>query len=128
MINLFDAGGRIKLVNREWERTLGWSLEEIVARNLDVFAECYPDPEDRAKARKFVAESDADWGEFRTRVRDGRILDTAWAAVHLSDGTTIGIGQDITGHKAMENQLRQDKKTKQWANWPAASLTISTTS
>src|ERR1700682_318977 len=45
MINFVAADGRIKLVNREWERTLGWSLEEIREQNLDIFAQCYPDPQ-----------------------------------------------------------------------------------
>jgi PAS domain-containing protein len=29
LIRFLDVDGRIKLVNRAWERTLGWSLEEI---------------------------------------------------------------------------------------------------
>ena len=34
----------IELVNPEWERTMGWTLEEIREQNLDIFAEAYPDP------------------------------------------------------------------------------------
>ena len=41
--------------------------------------------------------ANADWADFRTRMRDGRVIDTSSANVHLSDGTTIGIGRDITG-------------------------------
>lgn len=44
MIAFIDEGGRIKLVNPEWERTLGWSLEEIQNQSPDVFADFYPDP------------------------------------------------------------------------------------
>jgi PAS domain-containing protein len=40
---------RITLVNREWERTLGWSLDELQTRDLHVFAECYPDPQYRER-------------------------------------------------------------------------------
>ncbi len=47
MINFVDADGRIRLVNREWERVLGWTREEILARDLDIFAACYPDSQDR---------------------------------------------------------------------------------
>src|SRR5262245_21096449 len=42
MINFMDKDGHIELVNRAWEGTLGWSLEEIQAHNLDIFVACYP--------------------------------------------------------------------------------------
>jgi len=41
MIRFLRADGRIQLVNRAWERTLGWSLKEIQIHNLDIFAELY---------------------------------------------------------------------------------------
>ena len=44
MINFMDTEGRIKLVNRAWEQTLGWTLDEIRTGNVDILAECYPDP------------------------------------------------------------------------------------
>jgi PAS domain S-box-containing protein len=105
MINFVDADGRIKLVNREWERTLGWSLEEIRQQNLDIFADCYPDPQYRQRVLRFVAEAEGEWADFKTRVRDGRVIDTTWVRVHLSDGTSIGIGQDITERKRAEEKL-----------------------
>src|SRR5882672_9339807 len=105
MINFVEADGHIKLVNREWERTLGWSLEEIRQQNLDIFAECYPDPQYRQEVLKFVAEAKGKWADFKTRVRDGRVIDTTFVRVHLSDGTSIGIGKDITERKQAEEAL-----------------------
>ena len=110
MINFVDADGRIKLVNREWERTLGWSLEEIRQQNLDIFAETYPDPQYRQQVLKFVAEAKAEWADFKTRVRDGRVMDTTWVRVHLADGTSIGIGKDITERKKIEEALRESEE------------------
>src|SRR5205823_13899155 len=86
MIGFVAQDGRIKLANREWERTLGWTLEEVLEQNLDVFAALYPDPKYRQEVMKFVFTSSAEFADFRTRVRDGRVIDTSWANVHLSDG------------------------------------------
>lgn len=110
MIGFVGRDGRIKLVNREWERTLGWSLENILKPDFDTFAELYPDPKVRAETLDFIAKKDGVWADFKTRVRDGRVIDTTWANVHLSDGTAIGIGQDITERKQAEDALRRSEE------------------
>jgi PAS domain S-box-containing protein len=106
MIIFFDKDGGVKLVNREWDRTMGWSLEEIQKENLDILAECYPDPQYRQWVRDFIAATKGEWGDFKTKVRNGRVIDTTWANVRLSDGTSVGIGQDITERKRVEHELR----------------------
>jgi PAS domain S-box-containing protein len=113
MINFVDQNHRLKLVNREWERTLGWSLEEIQSQNIDIVVENYPDPEYREQVREFVLNSKGEWADFKTTVRDGRVIDTSWAMLHLSDGTGIGIGQDITKRKLAEQELRRQKEVLQ---------------
>jgi PAS domain S-box-containing protein len=107
MIAFVGPDGKIKLVNPEWERALGWTLEETLRQDLDVFAELYPDSKHRQEVLNFVFNSNADWVNFRTRIRDGRVIDTSWANVHLSDGTTIGIGRDITELKRAEEALQK---------------------
>ncbi len=117
MINFVDADGRIKLVNREWERTLGWSLEEIRQQNLDIFAECYPDPQYRQQVLTFVTEAKGEWVDFKTRVRDGRVIDTTWIRVHLSDGTRIGIGKDITERNRSRVYLAAGERLSHSGSW-----------
>jgi PAS domain S-box-containing protein len=110
MVGFVDQNGQAQVVNREWERTLGWTLEEIRKQNIDVLVENYPDLEDRKRARDFIASSNAEWADFKTTVRDGRIIDTSWAMLHLSDGTGIGIGQDITKRKGAEEALKESEE------------------
>ncbi|PYT02322.1 MAG: hypothetical protein DMF60_21680, partial [Acidobacteria bacterium] len=123
MIALFDEEGRFKLVNREWERTLGWSLEEIETQTQDIFAELYPDPHVRKEVLSFIAEPNAEWADFKTRVKDGHIIDTSWANVYLSDGTNLGIGRDISERKRADDLLR--RQTAQLAALHEIGLEIS---
>jgi PAS domain S-box-containing protein len=105
MISIYDAAGRLVLVNREWERILGWSLEE--ARRIDVLAEAYPEPVRHREVREFIRQAERRWADFRTRTRDGDVIETSWARVAVSDGTRIGFGQDITERKRAEVALQQ---------------------
>ncbi len=113
MVGFVDRNGRFQLVNREWERTLGYSLEELHSQDIDILEKHYPDPVHREQARAFVRDSEAEWVDFKTKLRDGRAIDVSWAVLHLSDGTSIGIGQDITDRKQADQDLRKQKEILQ---------------
>jgi PAS domain S-box-containing protein len=106
MITFVDQDGRIKLVNQEFERTIGWTQHEILEDDVDVFLQCYPSEPIRNSVRDFVKRSDGSWEQCRPLTKDGRIIDTSWAVVRLSDGSSIGIGKDITEEKQAEINLR----------------------
>ena len=105
MIAFLDPEGHHQLVNRCWQSTVGWSLEE--AMHKDVLAELYPDPAYREYVLDHIKRAAESWGDFKTRTRDGRVLDTSWANVSLSDGSNIGIGIDITERKKAMEALRE---------------------
>ena len=104
MVAFLDTTGQIQLMNRELERVLGWSLAEL--GNLDLLTFCYPNPKYRQRVRNFMQTASGKWQDFKTRTRDGRVLDTSWANIRLKDGTQIGIGQDVTERKRSEQALR----------------------
>lgn len=97
MVVIVGRDGRIEWVNREWERILGWSLEE--ARTRDILAEAYPDPAYREEVVDYIKNPPFGWRDFRTRIKDGQVRDTSWANVLLSDRRSLGIGSDVTERK-----------------------------
>jgi len=107
MVGLYSATGEILLINRELEQELGWQKEEY--SRVDVLRACYPDPADYQRVMQHIVTADGTWKDFKTRTRDGRVLDTCWAQIPLSDGRSLGIGQDITSRKQAENSLRQSE-------------------
>ncbi|GFE70686.1 PAS domain S-box protein [Chroococcus sp. FPU101] len=107
MINFFNPERNFRLVNQAWEKTLGWKLEEI--KDNQFLSECYPDPQDYQTVIDFIQKAEGVWQDFRMTVRDGRTIDASWANVRLSDGSLIGIGQDITERKQMEANLKESE-------------------
>jgi PAS domain S-box-containing protein len=105
MIVFMDANATPVWANRCFEETTGWHVSELTGP--DCLAEFYPDPEELIRVRHFVRASNGRWGEFRTRVRDGRVIDTLWSNVPLRDGSIISMGVDITSRKLAEKDLRE---------------------
>ncbi|HEX7078782.1 MAG TPA: PAS domain S-box protein [Candidatus Eisenbacteria bacterium] len=108
MIALLGPDGIVKLVNGAFRRTLGYTLEDV--RSPEFLEMLYPDPEYRRQVFGFIEKADGRFADFRTTARDGHVIEAMWANVRLSDGSLIGIGQDQTERKRLEDQLRQAQK------------------
>ena len=109
MVTLYDANGRIQWVNRELERLLGWSGTEL--EDIDLLTQLCPDLEQRQQGLDHMRAATGKWLDFKIRTRDGRYVDTSWANIRLSNGMSIGIGQDISERLAAA--LRDRKQAQE---------------
>jgi PAS domain S-box-containing protein len=104
MVSFRDPSGRLIFVNREWERSLGWTLEE--AQRVDLIAASYPEPEERRRVLEWIQEGEHRWADFRATTRQGSVIDASWIGVTLRDGTHLRFGQDTSERKRAEEALR----------------------
>jgi chemotaxis family two-component system sensor kinase Cph1 len=104
MLCFFDADGNVRLVNWEFERLTGWSLEE--ARHKNVIESWYPDSAYREEFLTFLSEPKVTWQDFMIKTRDRGDKQISWANVWLSDGSHIAIGIDNSELKKAERELK----------------------
>jgi PAS domain S-box-containing protein len=114
MTFLSDATGKVKMVNREFEHVLGWSLEEF-PNTSHLFKWC-ADGDSCARVSSHMQNASGEWLDFRVFTRAGVALDTSWASIRLSDGSIIGIGQNISDRKRTEAELANAKDVAEAAN------------
>ena len=123
MIVFYDPDGNFLLWNKEIEKVLGWTFEDI--RKIDLMAEVYPDPTLRQEAWNHMMEAKREWKDIMVRTKSGRYLNTRWANVRLSDGSLIGIGLDITEIKHYEAELALKRRTAEKRAIQLQALTLS---
>jgi PAS domain S-box-containing protein len=102
-----DTDGRFTSLNAAWERVLGWTREELMARPFIEFV--HPDDAERTKrAAASLTEPDREVAAFenRYRTRDGNFRWLTWSA--RSDGKTwFAVASDVTERKESERRLRE---------------------
>jgi PAS domain S-box-containing protein len=104
MLVSLDQTGRIKWGNREWSRTLGYTVTEATQR--DILVDLYPDPVDQQRVRDSIGAPTGVWTDFRTRTKQGTVLETIWANAPLGASEWLGIGVDVTERKRSEERYR----------------------
>lgn len=104
MISVSGFDGKLDLVNREYERLMGYSLQEI-REHPDIFRAFYPDPKDYDRVVATIG-TNLQWFDFTPRTRSGALLHTTWTNVNLSNGRSIGIGQNIEQRVQTEKALK----------------------
>ena len=101
LVAMFDPEIKFNWVNREWQRTTGWTLDDLQRGDMLIG---FSDPARLEDSVLHLQLATPGWRDVQIILRDGKRLDVSWANVRLSDGSTIGIGYDVTDRKRAEDQ------------------------
>lgn len=95
-------------INKEFERKLGWTNEEIQSVNiLETFIQ---DNEELVRAQKGVRKFDGSWDEYMVTSKDGRIHHQRWSRIALDENISIGIGLDVSDQRITEEALIKQQR------------------
>lgn len=105
MLCIADFDGYFKDLNPVWERTLGWTLEELRAAPFIEFVH----PDDRqatiAEAERLQAGTDTVWFENRYLCKDGSYKWLAWrATASAEDRLYYAVARDVTERRHAEEE------------------------
>jgi PAS domain S-box-containing protein len=107
MIKFVDRNRRLQFVNQHFDKILNWSEAKSQSRHpASEFgpAENFP-PRRLQQDEPIVAAHSTTKTTFKTKSSDGRMLDISWVNVTLSNGSSIGFGQDVTERTQSEALL-----------------------
>ena len=107
MVLRTSGEGHLIYSNRECQRVFGWTVGDAPT---NVFHAAFPDPDQRALAQHMLAAGEAKWIDVEPRAADGRVVPSSWAAITLSNGESLVIGQDLTERRQMQKGLLQSQK------------------
>src|ERR1700730_11818450 len=111
MLCVFDHGGYIKSLNPAWERTLGWTPEEMMAKPLQSLLH----PDDRGQTLGLAPPGGGGAGVVnfpnRYRHKDGSWRWLLWSA-HYDSGAWYAAAKDVTESKQLERQALHDPLTR----------------
>ena len=108
MLCFYDADGDVGLINEEFRRVLGHTLEDL--QEDGVMELCYPDPKERQEAWEFMMRAEPGWRDFFVQNKEGRKVASSWANVRLSDCSYVGIGIDVRQRKRFENRIKESEE------------------
>lgn len=108
MIDITSDKGKTIRVNNAFEDITGFTETDLEQPSIMEFV--YPDENMRRKAWKSIDKADGTFREFETLTKDGEERIQRWANIRISDGSTIGIGMDITDLKASQTEIKESRE------------------
>ncbi|KAF0250418.1 MAG: putative hybrid sensor histidine kinase [bacterium] len=112
MINYYDENREFLLVNKEWEKTFGWTFEKLKKEGAEKFVKSiFPDLEEQKRIYEMMMDPLPYWYDVKVVLENGKTLETSWVTRKLSNGKTICIGRDISESKRAESALQKSEAT-----------------
>lgn len=110
MLAVASVDGYFKRLNPAWQKTLGYTLEELLAEPFLNFVH----REDRSltlvEVEKIQTGATIEYFENRFRCQDGSYKWLAWTAVPvITEGLIYCVARDITSAKQVESNLRSSE-------------------
>lgn len=103
-----DFNGYFKRLNPAWERTLGFTREEMMARPFIEFV--HPDDRERTLAQNAIVRAGGQAVEFENRYlcKDGSFRWLVWNATRFTAGQVVySVARDITVRKQAEAEKQR---------------------
>jgi PAS domain S-box-containing protein len=108
MLVFYDAEGRVRLVNEEFTRILGYTVAEL--QQAGVMELRFPDPTYRQEAREFIEAAQGGWRDFLVQCKNADQIISSWTGVRLADGSLMEVGIDIRERRQFEDRLRESEQ------------------
>ena len=109
MMTVYDPLLNMIHINQSLYDITGWTEAEM--REHGIMELVYPDPDYRRWVAAYMQSLSPGFQDIRMTCKDGRVLETAWANIRISDGRQVGIGIDMTERKELEEDLRRLNRT-----------------
>ncbi|MFW6144683.1 MAG: PAS domain S-box protein, partial [Candidatus Natronoplasma sp.] len=108
MVTIYDPKKENFRVNEKFSEVLGWTNEDV--RKMDVMEACHPDPDYRKEVAEYMNKTGPKWRTFEVNTKDGRVVESSWTNIKLSDERQIGIGIDLREKKKLEEELYESEE------------------
>jgi PAS domain S-box-containing protein len=115
LLCIADAQGYFRRLNRAWETTLGYSLQELQSRPFLEWVHPEDVPATQAAMQQLVEEKRLDHFVNRYRTQDGSYRFIEWRA-SLAGSLVYAAGRDITLAKLAEEQMKAAKEAAEAAS------------
>jgi PAS domain S-box-containing protein len=109
---IISSDGSYQKLNPAWEKTLAWSLEELLSHPVLTFVH----PEDQTPTQTAIQQCQTEpLVQFENRFlhKNGVYRLIAWNFCRGGDGSIYGVGRDITEQRRVQEQLQTQQRQLQ---------------